>query len=171
MRPATSRFKGRSRKPLGYGLNDSPAGLAAWIVKKCHAWCDCQGDVESNFTKDELLTNIMLYWVTETATSAARLYYESRRQAGAGLLTAPPGHIEVPTGAALFPYELTLPPRRWAEVHYNITRWTEMPRGGHFAAFEQPELLVDDVRAFYRDLASLSDYPAGLPHCGDARDG
>ena len=84
MRPATSRFKGRSRKTLGYGLNDSPARLAAWIVEKCHAWCDCQGDVESNFTKDELLTNIMLYWVTETATSAARLYYESRWQAWAG---------------------------------------------------------------------------------------
>ena len=147
-----TQIQGTKPQTLGYGLNDSPAGLAAWIVEKFHAWCDCQGDVESIFTKDELLTNIMLYWVTETATSAARLYYESRREAGAGLLTAPPGRIEVPTGAALFPYEFTIPPRRWAEAHYNITRWTEMAQGGHFAAFEQPELLLEDVRAFYRDL-------------------
>jgi len=147
-----TQIQGTKPQTLGYGLNDSPAGLAAWIVEKFHAWCDCQGDVESIFTKDELLTNIMLYWITETATSAARLYYESRRQAGGGLLTAPPGRVEVPTAGALFPYELTIPPRRWAEAHYNITRWTDMPRGGHFAAFEQPELLVEDVRAFYREL-------------------
>ena len=147
-----TQIQGTKPQTLGYGLNDSPAGLAAWIVEKFHAWCDCQGDLESIFTKDELLTNVMLYWVTETATSAARLYYESRRQAGAGLLTAPPGRVEVPTAGAMFPYELIIPPRRWAEAHYNITRWTQMPRGGHFAAFEQPELLVEDVRAFYRDL-------------------
>ena len=148
-----TQIQGTKPQTLGYGLNDSPAGLAAWIVEKFHAWCDCQGDVESIFTKDELLTNVMLYWVTETATSAARLYYESRRQTGgAGILTAPPGRVEVPTAGALFPYELLIPPRRWAEAHYNITRWTEMPRGGHFAAFEQPELLVEDVRAFYREL-------------------
>lgn len=147
-----TQIQGTKPQTLGYGLNDSPAGLAAWIVEKFHAWCDCQGDLESIFTKDELLTNVMLYWVTETATSAARLYYESRRVAGAGLLTAPPDRIEVPTAGAIFPYELTIPPRRWAEAHYNITRWTEMPRGGHFAAFEQPELLVEDIRAFYRDL-------------------
>ena len=147
-----TQIQGTKPQTLGYGLNDSPAGLAAWIVEKFHAWCDCQGDVESIFTKDELLTNVMLYWVTETATSAARLYYESMRQAGAALLTAPPGRVDVPTAGALFPYELTIPPRRWAEASYNITRWTEMPRGGHFAAFEQPELLIEDVRAFYRDL-------------------
>ncbi len=147
-----TQIQGTKPQTLGYGLNDSPAGLAAWIVEKFHAWCDCQGDLESIFTKDELLTNVMLYWVTQTATSAARLYYESMRQAGARLLTAPPGRVEVPTAGALFPFELTIPPRRWAEAHYNITRWTQMPRGGHFAAFEQPELLVEDVRAFYRDL-------------------
>ena len=147
-----TQIQGTKPQTLGYGLNDSPAGLAAWIIEKFHAWCDCQGNVESIFTKDELLTNIMLYWVTETATSAARLYYESRRQAGGGILTAPPGRVDVPTAGALFPYELTIPPRRWAEAHYNITRWTDMPRGGHFAAFEQPELLVEDVRAFYREL-------------------
>ena len=104
---------------------------------------------ETVFTKDELLTNITLYWVTQTAASSARIYYESRH--------APPSptagrRIEVPTACADFPKEIIWSPRRWLEGRYNITRWTEMPRGGHFAAFEQPQLLVEDVRAFFRDL-------------------
>ena len=94
----------------------------------------------------------MLYWVTGTATSAARLYYESSNQATEGLLFMPGGRIEVPTGVALFPQELILPPRAWVERQFNLTHWTEMPRGGHFAAFEQPELFVEDLRTFYRDL-------------------
>ena len=149
---AYTKIQGTKPQSLGYGLNDSPAGLAGWIIEKFQSWCDCNGDPESVFTKDELLTNIMVYWVTETATSAARLYYESSHQSTGGLITEPPGRIEVPTGAAIFPQELVLTPRRWAEAHYNITHWTEMPRGGHFAAFEQPELFVEDLRTFYRDL-------------------
>ncbi|MCY4076591.1 MAG: epoxide hydrolase [Acidobacteria bacterium] len=149
---AYTAIQGTKPQTLGYGLNDSPAGLAGWIVEKFQSWCDCSGNPETIFTKDQLLTNIMLYWVTGTATSAARLYYESSRQAAAGLIFMPEGRIEVPTGVALFPEELILPPRAWVERQFNLTHWTEMPRGGHFAAFEQPELFVEDLRTFYRDL-------------------
>jgi pimeloyl-ACP methyl ester carboxylesterase len=143
-----SAIQGTKPQTLGYGLNDSPAGLAAWIVEKFHGWSDNGGDVESAFTKDEMLTNIMLYWVTETITSSSRLYYES----GHTPPTRPMGYIDVPTGAAIFPKEITFVPRKWAEAQYNIVRWTVMPRGGHFAALEEPELLVDDIRAFFRGL-------------------
>ena len=143
-----SQIQGTKPQTLGYALNDSPAGQAAWIVEKFRAWCDCDGDPESVFTRDELLTNIMIYWVTQTATSSARLYYESRNAP----TSRPMGRIETPTGAAIFPYELFISPRKWAEASYNITHWTEMPRGGHFAAMEQPELLVDDLRAFFGPL-------------------
>jgi len=142
----------QSTKPqtLGYALNDSPVGLAAWIIEKFRSWCDCAGDPEKIFTRDELLTNISLYWFTQTATSSARIYYETAHAA------APPGarRIEVPTACADFPKEVIWSPRRWMEARYNITRWTEMPRGGHFAAFEQPALFVDDVRAFFREVRS-----------------
>ena len=142
-------FLEQSTKPqtVGYGLNDSPAGLAAWIVEKFRTWSDSGGDVEKKFTKDELLTNITLYWVTESATSSARIYYENQRNAG-----PQNARVEVPTACAFFPKEIALPPRRWVAAHYNLTRWTEMPRGGHFAALEEPELLVDDIRAFFRTL-------------------
>jgi pimeloyl-ACP methyl ester carboxylesterase len=139
----------QSTKPqtLAYGLNDSPAGLAAWIVEKFRAWSDCDGDVERRFSKDELLTNIMIYWVTETINSSVRTYYE---------ISPPPlqpgQHIEVPAGVAIFPKELTLPPREWAERSLRVERWTEMPRGGHFAALEEPELLAEDMRAFFHDF-------------------
>jgi pimeloyl-ACP methyl ester carboxylesterase len=141
-----SQIQATKPETVGYALNDSPAGLAAWIVEKFHAWCDCQGNVESRFSKDELLTNITLYWTTQTAASSARIYYENRV---AGPVA---GKVTVPTACALFPKEISTPPRRWVEARYNLTRWTEMPRGGHFAALEQPELLVDDIRAFFRDL-------------------
>ncbi|MCH8813253.1 MAG: epoxide hydrolase [Gemmatimonadetes bacterium] len=141
-------IQGSKPQTLGYGLNDSPAGLAAWIVEKFHAWSDNDGNVESAFTKDEMLTNITLYWVTETITSSARLYYES----GNTRPTRAVGYIEVPTGVAVFPKEISFTPRRWAEASYNIVHWTRMPRGGHFAALEEPELLVDDVRTFFRGL-------------------
>ncbi len=142
-------FLEQSTKPqtLGYGLNDSPAGLAAWIVEKFRSWCDCDGNVEKQFTKDEILTNVMLYWATGSITSSARIYYENQR-AGAGT----GARVEVPTACAVFPKEIAIPPRRWVETRYNLRRWTEMPRGGHFAALEQPELLVEDIRAFFRDL-------------------
>jgi pimeloyl-ACP methyl ester carboxylesterase len=145
-----SHLQGTKPQTLGYALNDSPVGLAAWIVEKFRTWCDCDGDVEKRFSKDELLTNITLYWVTETPTSAARYYYEGRH-------TAPSGgsgqqRIEVPTACAMFPKELLYAPRRWLDARYNLRRFTEMPRGGHFAALEQPELLVNDIRAFFAPL-------------------
>ena len=143
---AYQQIQGTKPQTLGFSLDDSPAGLAAWIVEKFHAWCDCDGNVESRFTKDELLTNITLYWVTQTGTSSTRIYFESRVAAGN------PGKVTVPTACALFPKEITVPPRKWVEARYNLVRWTEMPRGGHFAALEQPDLLVNDVRAFFHDL-------------------
>jgi microsomal epoxide hydrolase len=145
---AYQEIQGTKPQTLGYGLNDSPAGLAAWIVEKFHGWSDHSGDVEEAFTRDELLTNITLYWVTETITSSTRIYYESRHAP----VTRPVQYVEVPTAGAIFPKEIYFTPRTWAEARYNIVRWTVMPRGGHFAALEEPELLVDDIRAFYREL-------------------
>jgi pimeloyl-ACP methyl ester carboxylesterase len=142
-------FDLQSTKPqsLGFGLNDSPAGLAAWMVEKFQAWSDSDGNLERKFTKDELLTNITLYWVTQTATSSARIYYEQQHAA-----PKRDPRITVPTACALFPKELVLVPRSWAEREYNVVRWTEMPRGGHFAAMEEPGLLVEDIRSFFRGL-------------------
>ena len=143
------RIQGTKPQTLGYGLNDSPAGLAAWIVEKWRTWSDCGGDIEKRFTKDELLTNIMIYWATNTITSSMRLYCESARSKHFG---PAPGKVETPTAFAVFPYDLSPLPRSWAERHYNVTQWTPMPRGGHFAALEEPGLLVDDIRAFFRGL-------------------
>ncbi len=134
---------------LGYGLNDSPAGLAGWIVEKFRTWSDCNGDVESKFTKDQLLTNIMIYWVTGTISSSTRLYYET---ASLGRSSTVPGRWEVPTGVALFPKEIMRFPRAWVANRCNLTHWTEMPSGGHFAAMEEPARLIDDVRAFFRTV-------------------
>jgi pimeloyl-ACP methyl ester carboxylesterase len=145
-----SAIQGTRPQTIGYGLEDSPAGLAAWIVEKFRAWSDCGGDVERSFTKDQLLANITLYWVTATATSSARLYYETRQ---AGPAARPAGPIIVPTGVAQYPGEITRPPRDWAERRYNITYWAEMPRGGHFAAMEVPELFAADVRQFFTTVA------------------
>lgn len=138
----------QSTKPmtLSYGLNDSPAGLAAWIVEKFRTWSDSGGDAEKRFTKDELLTNITIYWVTETAPSSVRIYFEARVDDG------PEGRVEVPFACARFPGEIWVAPRKWIESQYNLVQFTEMPRGGHFAAMEEPELLVEDVRKFFRDL-------------------
>jgi pimeloyl-ACP methyl ester carboxylesterase len=140
----------QSTKPqsLGYALNDSPVGLAAWIVEKFYRWSDCDGNVETRFTKDGLLTNIMIYWVTQTITSSMRLYYEAR---ASGWKLLPEEKITVPTGFALFPAEPQLP-RKWVEESFNVTHWTVMPSGGHFAALEEPDLFVEDVRGFFRDL-------------------
>jgi pimeloyl-ACP methyl ester carboxylesterase len=134
---------------LGYALNDSPAGLAAWIVEKFRTWSDCDGDVEKRFTKDELLTNVMLYWVTETAASSCRLYFEAEH---ADKFPPQGVRVDVPTGCAIFPHEILKPPRKWAERVFNVTQWTVMPSGGHFAAMEEPARLVDDVRSFFRPL-------------------
>ncbi len=143
------RIQGTKPQTLGYALNDSPAGLAAWIVEKFRTWSDCGGDVERRFTKDELLTNVMLYWVTETATSSCRLYFEAMH---AGKFPPTGLRVEVPTGCAIFPGEIVKPPRRWAERVYDIRHWTVMPSGGHFAAMEEPEALAEDIRAFFRPL-------------------
>ena len=134
---------------VGYALEDSPVGLAAWIVEKFRTWSDCGGDVERSFSKDQLLTNITLYWVTATATSSARLYYEMRRAGSAAVPQAP---ITVPTGVARYPGEVGRAPREWAERRYHVTHWVDMPRGGHFAAMEVPDLFAGDVRAFFRTL-------------------
>ena len=140
-----------STKPqtLAYGLNDSPVGLAAWILEKFRAWSDCDGNVERRFSKDELLTNIMIYWVTETINSSVHMYYENVHMSPP---LKPGQHIEVPAGVAIFAKDIMLPPRQWAERSLRVQRWTQMPRGGHFAALEEPELLAEDIRAFFRPL-------------------
>jgi epoxide hydrolase len=135
----------QSTKPqtIGAALNDSPAGLLAWIVEKFRTWSDCNGDVESVFTRDQLLTNVMLYWVTQTATSSARLYWEHMHN------PEKPARVAVPTGVARYPKEILRYPRAWVEQQYNVTHWVDMPRGGHFAAMEQPELFAEDLKAFF----------------------
>ena len=135
-----------STKPqtLGVGLNDSPAGLLAWIVEKFRTWSDCDGDPENVFTRDQLLTNVMLYWVTGTITSSTRLYWEFQHSR-----EGTESYVAVPTGVARYPKEILRFPRAWVDRRYNVTHWADIPRGGHFAAMEQPELFVDDVRTFF----------------------
>lgn len=134
---------------LSYGLNDSPAGLAAWIVEKWRTWSDCGGDVESRFSKDELLTHLTIYWATRTISSSIRLYYES---GVAPSQLRSDNRVTVPTSFAKFPVEISYPPREWVERFYNLARYTEMPSGGHFAAAEEPQLLAEDIRAAFRSL-------------------
>ncbi len=144
-------IQGTRPQTLAFGLTDSPVGLAAWIVEKFRAWSDCDGDVERCFTKDVLLTNVMLYWVTGAINSSFWPYYARMHEPW----PIPDGRrIEVPTGYAAFPHEILSPPRAWAERSYNIQRWTPMTRGGHFAALEQPAALADDIREFFRPLRS-----------------
>jgi pimeloyl-ACP methyl ester carboxylesterase len=132
---------------LAYALNDSPIGLAGWIVEKFRAWSDCEGEVERIFTKDELLTNISIYWFTQTIGSSMRLYWENWRRP---LRFAPGERVRVPCAIAHFPKEIPLPPKSWVERVYDVKRWSKMPRGGHFAALEQPALLAGDIRAFFK---------------------
>jgi pimeloyl-ACP methyl ester carboxylesterase len=138
---------------LSYAMMDSPVGVAAWILEKMNGWSDTVGnDVESVYTKDQLLTNIMVYIVTCTFNTASWIYY-GRREEGGRVLSPEGRKVEVPTGCALFPAELLAwPPRSYAERIYNITQWTEMPRGGHFAAMEEPDLLIRDIRKFSNSL-------------------
>jgi pimeloyl-ACP methyl ester carboxylesterase len=135
--------QGTKPQTLGVALNDSPAGLLAWIVEKFRAWSDCDGDPEKAFSRDQLLTNVMLYWTTQTITSSARLYRETRTAAET------PEYVAVPTGVARYPKEVLRFPRAWVERRYNVTYWADMPRGGHFAAMEQPALFAADVRNFF----------------------
>jgi microsomal epoxide hydrolase len=135
---------------LAYGLNDSPAGLLSWIVEKFYAWTDNNGAVEDAVSRDVLLTNVALYWFTGTAGSAARLYYESITSGA----VSPPPIAHIPVGVADYPQELFVAPRRWVERDNNVIHWAELPRGGHFAAMEEPDLFVDDVRSFFRKVRS-----------------
>ena len=132
---------------LGYGLVDSPVAQLAWIVEKFRSWMDCDGHPENVVSRDVLLDNVMLYWVTAAGASSARLYWES-----SGAAFAPNAYVGLPTGVAAFPKEIIRCPRHWCERLYNITHWTDMPRGGHFAALEQPDLLVGDVREFFATI-------------------
>ena len=168
----------QSTKPqsLAHGLNDSPAGLASWLVEKFRSWSDCGGKIESRFTKDELLTQIMIYWATESIGSSFLPYYDF---ANASALTWMKegmkkwiGSSKVPAAFALFPggahlKDISQPPREWAERFFNVQRWTEMPRGGHFAAMEEPELLTEDIRAWFRAFRDGSS-PIKIPVLADA---
>lgn len=146
---AYSHIQRTRPQTAAYGLNDSPAALAAWILEKFREWFDCDGDLYRRFTRDELLANVTLYWMTETIHSSFRLYYEGRKaplQFGSG------DFVQVPCAIAHFPKELLFPPREWIERGYNIQHWTDMPRGGHFAAAEEPALLAEDIRDFFRQF-------------------
>ena len=147
-----AHIQGTKPQTLAYGLNDSPAGLAAWIVEKYRTWSDCHGDVESRFSKDELLTTITIYWVTQTISSSTRMYLENQTHTW---VMGRDERVKAPAGMALFPQEIAKPPREWAQRAYDVRRWTEMPKGGHFAAFEEPELLAEEVRAFFRPLRAI----------------
>jgi pimeloyl-ACP methyl ester carboxylesterase len=136
---------------IGYALVDSPAALCGWIVEKFWAWTDHDGDLESVLTRDELLDNVMLYWLPRTGASSARLYWESIRRVNEWISGTNIDTVAVPTGCSIFPKELQRPSRRWAEKRFlEIRYWNEPQRGGHFAAFEQPELFIEEVRAFFR---------------------
>jgi microsomal epoxide hydrolase len=142
-------IQGTKPQTLAYGLTDSPVGLAAWIVEKFRTWSDCGGDVERRFSRDTLLTNVMLYWVTGAIGSSFWPYYARQHSAWPISEQRP---VKVPTAYASFPREILHPPRAWAERVYDIRRWTLMPAGGHFAALEEPEALAADIRAFFRGL-------------------
>lgn len=137
---------------LGYGLNDSPAGLAAWIVEKFHGWSDlpqgAEGDLDELFTKDELLTNISIYWFTQTITSSTRIYYESSKTP----VEKPIEYIDVPTGVAVYPAEIYITPKSWVEASYDLRHYRLMEQGGHFAALEQPDSYVGQLNTFFRLL-------------------
>lgn len=146
----------QSTKPqtLGYGLNDSPAGLAAWILEKWRSWADSRGDLDQRFSRDFLLTTVTLYWVTQTITSSMRDYFDNDNRRFRVTL-GPQEFVKVPTGIAVFAKTFVdegTPPREWAERLYNVRRWTPMPSGGHFAPVEEPELLARDIAAFFAGL-------------------
>ena len=128
------------------GLTDSPAGLAAWIVEKLRAWSDCGGDISRSFTMDEILTNVTIYWLTETIGSSMRMYHANAQIPAAQQAR----RVEVPSGFTLFPGNISRAPRRWLERTTNLVRFTQAPRGGHFAPLEEPEFYAEELRAFFR---------------------
>jgi pimeloyl-ACP methyl ester carboxylesterase len=138
---------------IGYSLTDSPAGLCAWIVEKFRAWTGCDGHLENILTRDEVLDCVMLYWLPRTGASSARLYWESIRQVNEWIGGEVTDSVDVPAGCSVFPKEIQRPSRRWAERRFSdIRHWGEPARGGHFAALEQPELFVDELRTFFSGL-------------------
>jgi len=144
----------QSTKPqtVGYGLNDSPAGLAAWILEKWRTWTDSAGDLDSRFTREFLLTTVMIYWATQTITPSMRDYFDNR---WSGITIGPGDFVTTPTGIAVFTNLFVSegdPPREWAERLYNVRRWTRMPRGGHFGPVEEPDLVARDIAALFADL-------------------
>ncbi len=144
-----NHIQGTKPQTLAYGLNDSPVGLAAWIVEKYRTWSDCGGDVEKSYTKDELLTIVTIYWVTQTISSSTRMYFENQKN----LWTMEKDQkVPAPAGMAMFPQEISKPPREWGERSYDVRRWTELTSGGHFAALEEPQQLAEEVRSFFRDF-------------------
>ena len=144
-------IQGTKPQTLAYGLADSPIGLAAWILEKFRGWSDNKGVPEDIIARDDLITNVMIYWLTNTIHSSMRLYNEAR----ASLPHLGPGQrVTVPTGVVSLPREIPMPPRRWVERAFNLKQWTRLDRGGHFAALEVPELLAEDIRAFFRPLRS-----------------
>jgi pimeloyl-ACP methyl ester carboxylesterase len=146
-------FELQRTKPqtLAWGLEDSPVGLLAWLVEKRRTWSDCAGDVFRRFSRDDLLDTATLYWATRSFGSAARYYYEAAHNPWTPSHDRSP-RVEAPTAVAVFPREVLLLPRAWAERTYDLRRWTPMPAGGHFAPMEEPEALVADIRAFFRTL-------------------
>lgn len=155
----------QSTKPqsLGYGLNDSPVGLAGWIIEKFYLWSDCNGKLEHLFTKDELLTNLTIYWATQTINSALRIYYETAVAMQQKIKKEEIRKLEVPTGVAIFPRDMIPAPREFAERIFNVQQWTEMPAGGHFTAMEQPHLFAKDVRKFARSLSETTRRQHAVP--------
>jgi microsomal epoxide hydrolase len=155
---AYALIQGTKPQTLADALNDSPIGLAAWLTEKFQRWSDCDGDIDNCFTKDEMLTNAMIYWVTSSIGGSFAPYYDVMNAGPprwiAESVKQALGSDEVPAGFALFPKDLSHPPRAWAQRFFNVQRWSEFPKGGHFAALEQPEALVSDIRAFFRPLRS-----------------
>lgn len=142
--------KQQSTRPqtLGYGLADSPIGQSAWILEKFYQWMDCDGHPENVLKKDEIIDNIMFYWLTNSSASSARLYWESFNA------FRDPTLVEMPSGISSFPKEIVRTPRSWAETKYtNIQYWNDLDKGGHFAAFEQPDTFVNELRNWKRAVA------------------
>ena len=155
MEGAYARVQATKPQSLAYALNDSPVGLCSWIVEKFRAWSDCAGDIDRAFTRDELLTIISIYWFTQTIGSSMRLYWEGRQRP---LRFVQSERVRVPCAVAHFPKEIPMPPRSWVERVYDVRRWSKMPKGGHFAALEQPTLLAQDIRSFFKLLRSTKGH-------------
>ena len=157
---AYAMIQGTRPRTLGDALDDSPVGLAAWLVEKFQRWSDCDGDVEQAFSKDELIDQVMLYWLSRTGASSLLPYYDLvHASMGRWILEKVKdllSRVKVPAAFAMFPRDVSHPPREWAARFFDVGRWTAMPRGGHFGAHEEPDLLAQDIREFFRPLRKLS---------------